>query len=237
MPEILHQSNPTIATRRPDQDRPGEMLARASSAATATQPKTSFVPEPPHELKVRRSAFNGDGTPDKSVSRHEVIETALGKLAKISTRNPQRAGAIAELASDVKEKSARWYSQIEEEFHEICEYERVVRGRAITIAGIRAKETLLESARATLDSTESLSMSGEELLVLSQRVKHLPTVIAAEWAEIPEHENRIRALEQATQIPVARIIEFLLKDARNLDGRFLDTDLQRAQQFLPLTEK
>lgn len=208
------------------------LRAHHTPAAPPTPP--CFQPEPPHAIKVKRAAVIGGCV---ETARHQIIEDTRNKLAEIERIVPEWAQAIKSTAAEVELLSASYFEETAVRFHTLSDYKSAVRGRAITIEGIHAKENVLESAKATLDSPESLKLSGEELMVLTQQVKHLPTIIKDEWNEIPTHETRIRELQATTGIPVARIIEDLIAQLPGLDGRCSDLALQRAIKFLPLDPK
>lgn len=107
-------------------------------------------------------------------------------------------------------------------------------GAAASTGTANADSQLLAEARAALESGDSLELSGEQLMVLEQRRKHLPAKISAAEKTGLEIELQIQKLSTDNEISVPALVSEIIRQTKNAAGRIVDESRFSLVRFLPV---
>jgi hypothetical protein len=157
---------------------------------------------------------------------NRVRARALDQLCQLEKTCPESFAAAKACLGRIAEARERFYVTVEEAFGAMAGVEEALLKRADLLAECAVHESELREALATLESPASLKMTGEQLIVLEQRRKHLPATISELHGLADRLEIQVRGMVAASKLDLGAIIAALTAKAKDERGRIADSRIQ-----------
>ena len=204
----------------------GQIAMERTEPAPVAEPEIGAHLFTPTADQVASACTSNGNDPDKA--RHAYVESGRTTFRRLRKLLPGAASVIATDFQRAEEFRLRALAALGKTTEQLNDLRQKLGERANLRQSIVATRAEFESAKATLDSPESLKLDGPTLALLGTKLRHLPGEIAGMEAGLKPLTDEIVKAAGALKVELPSIVQSLFAEANERQGSgFADQNFKR----------